>query len=49
VDKDRMAGAANEIKGSVREAIGKVVGDAKLLSDGRPSGPQARSRIPLAA
>jgi uncharacterized protein YjbJ (UPF0337 family) len=35
MDKDRIAGAAKEIKGSVKEAIGKVVGDAKLQSDGK--------------
>ena len=35
MDKDRIAGAAKEIKGSVKETIGKVVGDAKLQSDGK--------------
>jgi uncharacterized protein YjbJ (UPF0337 family) len=35
MDKDRIAGTAKEIKGSVKEAIGKVVGDAKLRSDGK--------------
>jgi uncharacterized protein YjbJ (UPF0337 family) len=35
MDKDRIAGAAKEIKGSVKEAIGKAVGDAKLQSDGK--------------
>jgi len=35
MDKDRIAGAAKEVKGSVKEAIGKVVGDAKLQSDGK--------------
>jgi uncharacterized protein YjbJ (UPF0337 family) len=34
MDKDRIAGAAKEIKGSVKETIGKAVGDAKLRSDG---------------
>jgi CsbD-like len=38
MDKDRIAGAAKEIKGSVKEAIGKVVGDAKLQSDGKAEG-----------
>ncbi len=27
MDKDRIAGAAKEIKGSVKETIGKAVGD----------------------
>jgi len=35
MDKDRIAGAAHETKGSVKEAIGKVAGDAKLQSDGK--------------
>jgi uncharacterized protein YjbJ (UPF0337 family) len=35
MDKDRIAGAAKEIKGSVKEVIGKAVGDAKLQSDGK--------------
>ena len=35
MDKDRIAGAAKEIKGSVKENIGKAVGDAKLQSDGK--------------
>ena len=34
MDKDRITGAAKEIKGSVKEAVGKAVGDAKLQSDG---------------
>ena len=33
MDKDRIAGAAKEVKGSVKEVMGKVVGDAKLQSD----------------
>ena len=35
MDKDRIAGAAKEIKGSVKETIGKAVGDAKLRSEGK--------------
>jgi uncharacterized protein YjbJ (UPF0337 family) len=35
MDKDRIAGSAKEIKGSVKETIGKAVGDAKLESDGK--------------
>jgi uncharacterized protein YjbJ (UPF0337 family) len=34
MNKDRIAGAAKEIKGSVKETIGKAVGDAKVQSDG---------------
>jgi uncharacterized protein YjbJ (UPF0337 family) len=35
MDKDRIAGAAKQIKGSIKETVGKVVGDAKLVSDGK--------------
>jgi uncharacterized protein YjbJ (UPF0337 family) len=35
MNKDRIAGAAKEIKGSVKETIGKAAGDAKLRSDGK--------------
>jgi uncharacterized protein YjbJ (UPF0337 family) len=34
MDKDRIAGAAKEIKGSVKKIIGKATGDAKLKADG---------------
>jgi len=35
MDKDRIAGSAKEVKGSVKEAAGKLVGDAKLEAEGR--------------
>lgn len=35
MDKDRVAGSAKEIKGAVKEAVGKVVGDAKLKAEGK--------------
>ena len=35
MDKDRVAGAAHEVKGAVKEAVGKAVGDGKLQSDGK--------------
>jgi uncharacterized protein YjbJ (UPF0337 family) len=34
MDKDRVAGSAKQVKGTVKEAVGKVVGDAKLESEG---------------
>ena len=34
MNKDRIAGAAKEIKGSIKETVGKALGDAKLQSDG---------------
>jgi len=35
MDKDRVAGSAKQIKGAVKETIGKVVGDSKLQAEGK--------------
>jgi uncharacterized protein YjbJ (UPF0337 family) len=35
MDKDRIAGTAKQVKGAVKETIGKVVGDAKLETEGK--------------
>ena len=35
MDKNRIEGSIKELKGAAKEAIGKVVGDAKLQSDGK--------------
>ena len=35
MDKDRIAGAANKVKGSVKQGIGEMTGDAKLEAEGR--------------
>ena len=35
MNKDRIAGSAKEIKGSIKETLGKAVGDSKLQSDGK--------------
>jgi len=35
VDKDRVVGSAKVVKGKLKEAVGKVVGDAKLESEGK--------------
>jgi uncharacterized protein YjbJ (UPF0337 family) len=34
MDKDRIEGAANQAKGAIKEAAGKVTGDAKLKAEG---------------
>ena len=34
VDKDRVAGSAKQIKGAVKQTVGKAVGDSKLESEG---------------
>jgi len=35
MDKDRIEGAAHQVKGAVKEAAGKVTGDAKLQGEGK--------------
>jgi uncharacterized protein YjbJ (UPF0337 family) len=35
MDKDRIVGSAKEVKGGVKNAIGKLTGDAKLQADGK--------------
>lgn len=35
MDRDRIEGAATNLKGKVKEAAGKVTGDAKLKSEGK--------------
>jgi uncharacterized protein YjbJ (UPF0337 family) len=35
MDKDRIEGSAAEIKGKIKEVAGKVLGDAKLESEGK--------------
>lgn len=35
MDKDRIKGAANQAAGSVKEAAGELMGDAKLNADGK--------------
>jgi uncharacterized protein YjbJ (UPF0337 family) len=34
MDKDRVEGAAHQVKGSVKEAVGKMTGDKKTQADG---------------
>ena len=35
MDKNRIAGSIKEVKGQAEVAIGKLVGDAKLQSEGK--------------
>ena len=35
MDKDRIEGSAEQIKGAVKEAAGKVLGDKKLETEGQ--------------
>jgi uncharacterized protein YjbJ (UPF0337 family) len=35
MDKDRIAGSVKQVSGAAKETVGKVIGDAKLQSDGK--------------
>ena len=35
MDKDRIAGAVKQAQGEIKEAIGKVIGDSKMVADGK--------------
>jgi uncharacterized protein YjbJ (UPF0337 family) len=35
MDKDRVEGVAHQVKGAVKEAAGKLTGDAKLEAEGK--------------
>jgi len=34
MDKDRVEGAAKQVKGTVKETVGKVTGDSKTQAEG---------------
>ena len=43
MDKDRIEGAAEQAKGKIKEAAGKIVGDSKLEGEGKAD--QAAGKI----
>ena len=58
MDKDRIEGAAKQVKGAVKDMAGKVTGDTKLQAEGQgrqggrarcrtlPAGPRMRRATP---
>jgi uncharacterized protein YjbJ (UPF0337 family) len=34
MDKDRIKGAANQAKGSIKQGVGELIGDQKLQAEG---------------
>ena len=34
MDKNRIEGSAKQIKGTIKKAVGKAIGDTKLVSEG---------------
>ena len=35
MDKDRVAGSAKQVKGTIKELVGKAIGDTKLELEGK--------------
>jgi uncharacterized protein YjbJ (UPF0337 family) len=35
MDKDRIEGIARQVKGNIKEGIGKITGDAKMEAEGK--------------
>lgn len=35
MDSDRISGSAKKVKGSIKEAVGSLTGDAKLEAEGK--------------
>ena len=44
MDKDRVVGSAKVVKGKVKEAVGKTIGDAKLEAEGKADTIEGRVR-----
>lgn len=35
MDKDRVEGSGKQVKGSVKDAVGKMTGDSKMQAEGK--------------
>lgn len=44
MDKDRVAGSAQQVKGKIKEGVGKALGDAKLQSEGKADKAEGKIR-----
>jgi uncharacterized protein YjbJ (UPF0337 family) len=44
MDKDRIKGAAQQVKGQVKETVGKAMGDAKLQGEGKADKAECKIR-----
>jgi uncharacterized protein YjbJ (UPF0337 family) len=49
MDNNRIKGSAEQAKGTVKEAAGKIVGDSKLEAEGKAQRGTARSGTPSVA
>jgi uncharacterized protein YjbJ (UPF0337 family) len=48
MDKDRIKGSAEQAKGTVKETVGKVLGDKKLETEGKTDKAAGRFKMQLA-
>ena len=48
MDKDRIKGSAEQAKGAVKEVVGKLLGDKKLQTEGKPRRSLAKCKMRLA-
>ena len=44
MDKDRIEGAGRQVRGSVKEALGNVTGDAKTEAEGKADKAEGRGQ-----
>ena len=44
MDKDRIKGTAQQVKGQVKETVGKALGDAKLQGEGKADKAEGKIR-----
>ena len=44
MDKDRIAGAAKKVTGTVKEKVGKALGDAKTTAEGKREKDEGRAQ-----
>lgn len=44
MDKDRIIGSAKQVKGAVKQAVGRAVGDTKLKLDGKADEVEGRAQ-----
>jgi uncharacterized protein YjbJ (UPF0337 family) len=44
VDRDRIAGSAEQAKGSIKQGVGSVLGDAKLQAEGKLDKAQGKAQ-----
>ena len=44
MDKDRIKGSAQQVKGAVKDTVGKAIGDTKMQIDGKADKAEGKLR-----